>query len=66
MCASALIALAILSFVGLERWDARNPDATNGDADRVRHQCMKQNITELQVHECRIRLALLPQSPASF
>ena len=59
--AAALIALAILGFVAMERWDVRNPDA-----DRIRHQCEKQNITELQVHECRIRLALQTRHDDQF
>jgi hypothetical protein len=50
---AALIALAILGFVAKERWNVRNPDA-----DRTRHQCEKQNITEFQVHECRIRMTM--------
>ena len=51
--ASALIVLAILAFVAMERWDVRTPDA-----DRIRHQCEKENITEFQVRQCRIQLAL--------
>jgi hypothetical protein len=51
---AALVALAILGFVGKERWDVRNQDA-----DRIRNQCEKQNVTEFQVRECSIRLTLL-------
>jgi hypothetical protein len=31
-------------------------DVKNPEADRIRHQCEKQNLTEFQVNECRIRL----------
>jgi hypothetical protein len=50
---AAVIALALLGFVTTEGGGLRNPDA-----DRIRHQCQKQNITEIQVRECRIRLTL--------
>jgi hypothetical protein len=59
--ASALIVLAILTFVAVERWDVRTPDA-----DRIRHQCEKENITEFQVRQCRIRLALQTRHDDQF
>ena len=50
---AALIALVILGFVAKEGWKVRNLDA-----EIIRHQCEKQKITEFQVSECRIWLAM--------
>jgi hypothetical protein len=48
---AALIALLVLGFAVNE---ARKPDDLT--ADRIRHQCALENITEAQVKECRFRL----------
>ena len=53
IAAAGLIALAMFGFVAEERWDVRHPDA-----DRIRHQCEKQNITEFQVRQCSLRLRM--------
>jgi hypothetical protein len=51
----------ILGFVAKERWDVGNPAAA-----RIRDQCEKQNITEFQVSECRIRLTLQTRHDDQF
>ena len=52
----ALIGLAALGFV-IEARDAKHPSA-----DRIgQQQCQTENITDTQVRECTIRLALQAQ-----
>jgi hypothetical protein len=53
---SALIGLVILGFIAVEARDARN-----SNADRIRQQCEKENITDVHVRECGIRLTMQTQ-----
>jgi len=48
---AALIGLLVLGFTVNEA--RKSKDQT---ADRIRHQCALENITEAQVKECRFRL----------
>jgi hypothetical protein len=48
---AALIALLVLGFAVSEARKSRDLIA-----DRIRHQCALENITEAQVKECRFRL----------
>jgi hypothetical protein len=49
--AAALIIFLVLGFAATEAWKVKDPNA-----DRIRKQCEMQNITEVQVNECKIRL----------
>jgi len=53
---AALIALATLGFIAIEARDAKH-----SSSDRIRQQCQTENITDIQVSECRIRLAMQTQ-----
>jgi hypothetical protein len=55
---AALIALLVLGFAANETLNVKDPNA-----DRVAATCEMENITEVQVHECRIRSAM--QAPNS-
>ena len=51
----ALIAVVVLGFIAIEARDARNSN------DRIRQQCEKENITDVHVRECGIRLTMQTQ-----
>jgi hypothetical protein len=40
-----------VGFVANENRDVRSPDS-------IQHPCEKQNITEFQIHQCRVRAAM--------
>ena len=52
----ALIGIVALGFVVESR------DAKHSNADPTRHQCQAENITDIHVRECTIRLTLQAQS----
>jgi hypothetical protein len=52
----ALIAVVVLGFIAIEARDARH-----SNADRIRQQCEKENITDVHVRECGIRLTMQTQ-----
>jgi hypothetical protein len=56
---AALIALLVLGFAANEALKVKDPNA-----DRVATKCERENITDVQVHECSIRLAMqAPNDP---
>jgi hypothetical protein len=51
----ALIGLIILGFIAIEARDARN------SSDPISQHCEKENITDVHVRECGIRLTMQTQ-----
>ena len=50
---AALIALLVLGFAASETLKVKDPNA-----ERAAMKCETENITDIQVRECRIRLAM--------
>jgi hypothetical protein len=50
----ALIGFLILGFAVKEAWNVKSPDT-----ERILKQCEMENITEVQVSECRMRSTML-------
>ena len=50
---AALIALVALGFIAIEARDAKH-----SNAGRIGQQCQIENITDIHVSECRIRLTM--------
>ncbi|SHG09032.1 hypothetical protein [Bradyrhizobium erythrophlei] len=50
----ALIGFLILGVAVKEAWNVKSPDT-----ERILKQCAMENITEVQVNECRMRSTML-------